>query len=100
MRTTNRGIVAMIGSFAFVSVIALTPAFAGQEAPAPAAQAEAQKSETAKGELRSIDPAKKTAFEDLCRTEGLAPDLVPGDAKACAHPEPFLKSRGPATLAS
>jgi Cu/Ag efflux protein CusF len=60
MRTTNRGIVAMIGSFAFVSVIALTPAFAGQEAPAPAAQAEAQKSETAKGELRSIDPTKKT----------------------------------------
>ena len=61
MRTTNRGIVAMIGSFAFVTAIALTPAFAGQDAaPAPGAQAQAQKSETARGELRSIDPAKKT----------------------------------------
>ena len=61
MRTTTRGTVAMLGSFAFITVIALTPAFAGQApAPAPAAQAEAQKSETAKGELRSIDVTKKT----------------------------------------
>jgi hypothetical protein len=42
----------------------------------------------------------RQAFEDLCRTERLAPDLVPSGAKTCAHPEPFLKSRGPASLAS
>jgi GTPase len=42
----------------------------------------------------------RQAFEDLCRTEGLAPDLLPSAAKTCAHPEPFLKSRGPASLAS
>ncbi len=60
MRTTNRGIVAMLGSFAFTTVFALTPAYASQaQAPAPA-QAEAQKSEAAKGELRSIDVARKT----------------------------------------
>jgi hypothetical protein len=39
----------------------------------------------------------RLAFEDLCRTERLD---VPTGAKACAHPEPFLKSRGPASLAS
>jgi Cu/Ag efflux protein CusF len=61
MRTTNRGIVAMLGSFAFAAVITVTPAFAGQDqAPAAAAQAQAPKSETAKGELRSIDVTKKT----------------------------------------
>jgi len=42
----------------------------------------------------------RQAFEDLCRHEGLAPDLLPPAAKTCAHPEPFLKSRGPASLAS
>ena len=42
----------------------------------------------------------RQAFEDLCRHEGLMPDLVPSAAKTCAHPEPFLKSRGPASLAS
>jgi GTP-binding protein HflX len=42
----------------------------------------------------------RQALEDLCRTEGLALDLEPPAAKACAHPEPFLKSRGPASLAS
>lgn len=42
----------------------------------------------------------RQAFESLCRTEGLEPDPVPSAAKACAHPEPFLKSRGPASLAS
>jgi hypothetical protein len=74
---TTRGIVAMIASLAFVSFVALQPAFAAQApqtpppqaptakpstppAPAsPSAQA-GQKSETAKGELRSIDAAKKT----------------------------------------
>jgi GTP-binding protein HflX len=42
----------------------------------------------------------RQAFEDLCRTEGLTPDLAPSAAKTCAHPDPFLKSRGPASLAS
>jgi GTP-binding protein HflX len=42
----------------------------------------------------------RQAFEDLCRTEGLALDLEPRAAKTCAHGEPFLKSRGPASLAS
>jgi GTP-binding protein HflX len=42
----------------------------------------------------------RQAFEDLCRTEGLTPDAVPSAAKTCARPEPFLKSRGPASLAS
>ena len=59
----TRGIVATLSSFAFVSFIALQPAIAGQApapAPAPAAQAQAPKAETAKGELRSIDAAKKT----------------------------------------
>jgi GTP-binding protein HflX len=42
----------------------------------------------------------RQAFEDLCRTERLALDLEPPAAKTCAHPEPFLESRGPASLAS
>jgi GTP-binding protein HflX len=42
----------------------------------------------------------RQAFEDLCRHEGLAAELVSSAAKTCAHPEPFLKSRGPASLAS
>jgi len=64
----------MVGAFALVSFISLQPGFAAQapqapapgaQAPAPApappaAQAPAQKAETAKGELRSIDVAKKT----------------------------------------
>ena len=59
MRTTTRGIVAMLGSFAFATVIALTPAFAAQaQTPSAAAQAQ-EKSETAKGELQSVDVAKK-----------------------------------------
>ena len=76
MPTTTRGIVAMLGSFAIVSFISLSPVFAAQasqapappapsaQAPAPssaaATQAPSQKSETAKGELRSVDVAKKT----------------------------------------
>ena len=42
----------------------------------------------------------RQAFEALCRNEGLAPDLAPSATKACAHSEPFLESRGPASLAS
>jgi GTPase len=46
----------------------------------------------------------RLAFEDLCRNEGLAPDELPSGpgqaAKTCAPAEPFLKSRGPASLAS
>ena len=82
MMLTTRGIVATVGAFALVSFIALQPAFAAQAerpapgapgaqapppspgaqapAPRPEAQAPAQKAETAKGELRSIDVAKKT----------------------------------------
>jgi GTP-binding protein HflX len=46
------------------------------------------------------------AFADLCREERLAAEpspAHPGDAqsgKTCAHAEPFLKSRGPTSLAS
>jgi len=77
---TTRGIVAMIASLAFVSVISLQPVIAAQagqqpsspQAPTakppapqppstPSAQSQSgQKSETAKGELRSVDPVKKT----------------------------------------
>jgi GTP-binding protein HflX len=32
----------------------------------------------------------RRAFEHLCRSEGLPEALA--DGKACAHPEPFLKS--------
>jgi hypothetical protein len=68
---TTRGIVAMIGAFAFVSFVSLqavsaqapAPPAPGDKAPAPApgpAQAGAQKAETAKGELKSVDAAKMT----------------------------------------
>jgi hypothetical protein len=61
MYTTTRGIVAMFASFAFVTLISLQPVMAAQApAAAPAAQAESQKAETAKGELQSVDAAKKT----------------------------------------
>lgn len=70
MVITTRGIVAMLGAFALVSFVSLqavsaqapnpsAPAAQAPAAPAPA-QAGAQKSETAKGELKSVDPAKKT----------------------------------------
>jgi hypothetical protein len=70
MVTTTRGIVAMLAVFAFVSFVSLqavsaqapappAPAAQAPAAPAPA-QAGAQKSETAKGELKSVDPVKKT----------------------------------------
>jgi hypothetical protein len=74
MRTT-RGILATLGSLAFISFVALQPVTAAQapqapanpaptakppQAPAGQAQAPAQKSESVKGELRSIDVAKKT----------------------------------------
>jgi hypothetical protein len=64
---TTRGIVTMIGAFAFASAISLSAyaqAPAGQApAPggAPAGQAPAgQKAESAKGELKSVDAAKMT----------------------------------------
>jgi hypothetical protein len=70
MVITTRGIVAMLGAVAFVAFVSLqavsaqapnpsAPAAQAPAAPAPA-QAGAQKSETAKGELKSVDPAKKT----------------------------------------
>jgi hypothetical protein len=71
MCKTNRGIVALLSSVAFVSFIGLQPAFAqapqertpaapGAQAPASPAQAQAQKPESAKGELKSVDTAKMT----------------------------------------
>jgi ABC-type amino acid transport substrate-binding protein len=63
MCTTTRGFVAMFGSFALVTFISLPPVMAAQApAPAPgsASQAQAPKTETAKGELRSVDAIKKT----------------------------------------
>jgi hypothetical protein len=70
MVTTTRGIVAMFAAFAFVSFVSLqavsaqapapsAPAAQAPAAPAPA-QAGAQKSETAKGELKAVDAVKKT----------------------------------------
>jgi hypothetical protein len=70
MVTTTRGILAMLAAFAFVSFVSLqavsaqapapsAPAAQAPAAPAPA-QAGAQKSETAKGELKSVDAVKKT----------------------------------------
>ena len=68
---TTRGIVTMLGTFAFVAAISLS-AFAqapegqapgakppGAGAPPPAA-GQAPKSESAKGELKSVDAAKMT----------------------------------------
>lgn len=70
MQMTTRGIVTMLGSLAFVATLSLS-AFAQEPAPrspgAPGAQApaspgggQAQKPETAKGELKSVDTAKMT----------------------------------------
>jgi hypothetical protein len=68
MRITNRGIVTMLGSLAFVAVVSLS-AFAqapeskapgAQGAAPPAAAGQAQKSESAKGELKSVDATKMT----------------------------------------
>jgi hypothetical protein len=71
--TTTRGIVTILGAFAFVSFVSLqavsaqapAPPSPAAQAPAPApapapAQAGAQKTETAKGELKSVDAAKMT----------------------------------------
>jgi hypothetical protein len=68
--TTTRGIVAILGAFAFISFVSLQAVSAQAPAPAPApsaqapapapAQAGAQKSEQAKGELKSVDSAKMT----------------------------------------
>jgi hypothetical protein len=71
MQLTTRGIVTMLGSLAFVATLSLS-ALAQEPAPrspgAPGAQAppaspgggQAQKPETAKGELKSVDTAKMT----------------------------------------
>ena len=71
MSTMTRGVVATLGALALVSYIGLQPAFAdqaqnppsapGAQAAAPQAPAaQAPKSESTKGELRSVDTAKKT----------------------------------------
>jgi len=59
---TTRGFVTMLGSLAFVAVISLSAfaqAPAGQE-PGAKPPAQAQKAESAKGELKSVDAAKMT----------------------------------------
>ena len=66
MCKNNRGIVALLSSVAFVSFIGLQPAFAqapeapGAQASGSPAQAQTQKPESAKGELKSVDTAKMT----------------------------------------
>ena len=66
MRTTTRGTVTMLGSFVFVAAFSLSAFAQASQAPAdqgPAAQApagQAQKSDSAKGALKSVDPEKMT----------------------------------------
>ena len=70
MTTMTRGYVAILGAFAFVSFMSLqavsaqapapsAPAAQAPASPAPA-QAGAQKTESARGELKSVDTAKMT----------------------------------------
>jgi hypothetical protein len=69
MRITNRGIVTMLGALGFVAAISLS-AFAQEAAPqapaargggaAPAAAGQEKKSDSAKGELKSVDATKMT----------------------------------------
>lgn len=69
MRITNRGVVTMLGAFAFVAAISLS-AFAQDGAPqapaarggaaAPAAAGQEKKADSAKGELKSVDATKMT----------------------------------------
>ena len=56
MRTTLHGLVAALALVAFVSGVAHPSSVAAQES----AQAQAQKADSAKGELRSVDSAKRT----------------------------------------
>ena len=58
MRTTTRGTFIMLSLLAIVC-LSLGPAVAAADQAAPA-QAQAQKSEKASGELRSVDTVKKT----------------------------------------
>lgn len=65
MRMMTRGTVAMLGSFAFalaisVSAFAQAPASPAPSAQAPPAGRQAQKPETARGELKSVDAQKMT----------------------------------------
>ena len=64
MRITNHGIVTMLGSLAFVAAISLSAFAQAPESKAPpapgAAAGQAQKSESAKGELKSVDATKMT----------------------------------------
>jgi hypothetical protein len=65
MRKTIRGTVAMLGSFVFavafsLSAYAQAPASQAPAAQAPAAAGQAQKPESARGELKSVDAQKMT----------------------------------------
>ena len=60
MMTTTRGIVAMLGSCALVSFVSLQVVSAHAPSAPATAQATAQKSDTATGELKSVDGVKKT----------------------------------------
>lgn len=59
MRTTTRGTLMMLSLLAIVCFLSLEPAVAAAD-QAALAQAQAQKSEKASGELRSVDTVKKT----------------------------------------
>ena len=66
MRITTRGTVAMLGSFVFAVAFSLSAYAQAPASQAPAAQAppagagQAQKPESAKGELKSVDAQKMT----------------------------------------
>ena len=65
MRNITRGTVAMLGSFVFAVVFSLSayaqaPASQAPAAQAPPAASQAQKPESATGELKSVDAQKMT----------------------------------------
>ena len=73
MRITTRGTIAMLGSFVFavafsLSAYAQAPTSQAPAARPPAAAGQAQKPETAKGELKSVDTQKMTLTLDNGQT--------------------------------
>jgi len=73
MRKMTRGTIAMLGSFVFATAFSLSasaqaPASQAPAAQAPPAAAQAQKPESAKGELKSVDAQKMTLTLDSGQT--------------------------------
>jgi Protein of unknown function (DUF1344) len=73
MRKMTRGTIAMLGSFVFAAAFSLSayaqaPASQAPAAQAPPAAAQAQKPESAKGELKSVDAQKMTLTLDSGQT--------------------------------